>query len=52
VVLICVVAADYEGLPSLETLETLQGYTVLRADCNGWIELSTDGENLWVEAAR
>jgi hypothetical protein len=29
-------------------LELLQGYTVLRTDRNGWIELSTDGEQMWV----
>ena len=52
VVLISVSAADADGLPSPETLEALQGYTVLRTDRNGWIELSTDGESMWVEAAR
>jgi hypothetical protein len=52
VVLISVSAADQDGLPSPETLELLQGYTVLRTDRNGWIELSTDGEQMWVEAAR
>jgi hypothetical protein len=35
-------------MPSRETLE---GYTLLRTDQNGWIELSTDGEQMWVEAA-
>jgi competence protein ComEC len=52
VVLISVSAADNEGLPSPETLELLQGYTVLRTDRNGWIELSTDGENMWIEVER
>ena len=52
VVLLSVSAADKEGLPSPETLELLQGYTVLRTDRNGWIELSTDGTQMWVEAAR
>ena len=51
-VLIGVSAADEEGLPSPETLELLQGYRVLRTDRNGWIELTTDGENMWVEAER
>jgi len=45
-------AADYQELPSPETLELLQGYTVLRADRNGWIELTTDGEQMWVEVDR
>jgi len=52
VVLLSVSAADKEGLPSPETLELLQGYTLLSTDRNGWIELSTDGEQMWVEAER
>jgi competence protein ComEC len=52
VVLISVSAADTEGLPSPETLELLQGYTVLRTDRNGWIDLSTDGERMWVEVEK
>jgi hypothetical protein len=35
--------ADWQGL----TLpETLAGYTWLRIDRNGWIELTTDGKQL------
>jgi len=49
VVLISVFPADKEGLLSPETLDLLQGYTVLRTDRNGWIELTTDGEQMWVE---
>jgi len=30
----------------------LQGFTLLRIDQNGWIELTTDGEQLWVEVER
>ena len=52
VVLIGVTAADLQELLSPETLDLLQGYTVLRADRNGWIELSTDGERMWVEVER
>lgn len=52
VVLLGVAAGDREGLPSAETLEAVQGYTLLRTDRNGWIELSTDGEQLWVEVER
>jgi len=52
VVLLSVSPADIQGLPSPETLELLQGYTVLRTDRNGWIELSTDGEKMWVEVER
>jgi hypothetical protein len=52
VVLLSVSAADKEGLPSPETLELLQGYTLLRTDRSGWIEMSTDGEQRWVEVER
>jgi competence protein ComEC len=52
VVLLSVSAQDGEGLPSAETLATVQGYNLLRTDRNGWIELSTDGKGMWVEAER
>ena len=38
-----------QGLPSPETLEAVEGYTLLRTDLNGWIELTTDGEQIWVQ---
>jgi beta-lactamase superfamily II metal-dependent hydrolase len=50
--LLSVAPADRNGLPSPETLEALQGYTLLRTDQNGWIELSTDGNQMWVEVER
>jgi competence protein ComEC len=52
VVLLSVAGGDALDLPSSETLEVLQGYALLRTDLNGWIHLSTDGEQLWVEVAR
>jgi beta-lactamase superfamily II metal-dependent hydrolase len=48
VVLLSAVAGDL----SPETLEAVQGYTLLRTDRNGWIELVTDGEQMWVEVER
>jgi uncharacterized protein YraI len=33
-------------------LEAVQGYTLLCTDRNGWIEVSTDGEQMWVEVER
>jgi beta-lactamase superfamily II metal-dependent hydrolase len=51
-ILLIVAAGDRQGLPSPETLETVQGYTILRTDRNGWIELSTDGKQMWVEVER
>jgi competence protein ComEC len=52
VVLLSVAADDREGLPDAEVLEALQGHTLLRTDQNGWIELTTDGEQMWVEVER
>ena len=50
--LLSVAPADRSGLPSPETLEALQGYTLLRTDQNGWIELTTDGSQMWVEVEK
>jgi beta-lactamase superfamily II metal-dependent hydrolase len=33
-------------------LQALEGITVLRTDLNGWIEIKTDGEKMWVEVER
>jgi competence protein ComEC len=40
------------GLPSPETLERLEPRPVFRTDLNGDIEISTDGERLWIERER
>ena len=52
VLLLSVAAGDKAGKPDRETLEALQGYNLLRTNQNGWIELSTDGEQIWVEVER
>ncbi len=52
VVLLSVSPGDHHGLPSPETLEAVQDYTLLRTDRNGWIELTTDGEQMWVEVEK
>jgi competence protein ComEC len=49
VTLISVEAGNRDGLPSAEVLDALAGRTVLRTDQHGWIELTSDGERLWVE---
>ncbi len=49
VVLLSVEAGNPDNLPSLETIAALEGYTLLRTDENGWIELTTDGERMWME---
>jgi competence protein ComEC len=51
-VVLSVAAADRTGLPSPETIQALDGYNLLRTDQNGWIEISTDGRQMWVEVER
>ena len=43
------IVAIPDSLPDLEILEALKGYTLLRTERNGWIELATDGDVLWIE---
>jgi competence protein ComEC len=50
--LLSVSPADRTGLPSPETLNALQGYNLLRTDQNGWVEITTDGNQMWVEVER
>jgi competence protein ComEC len=52
VALLSVAPADRDGLPSPETLESLQDYQLLRTDVNGWIEITTNGEQMWVQVER
>ena len=48
-VLLSIAAGDLRGLPDAETLDALEGYNLLRTDQNGWIDLITDGKQMWVE---
>lgn len=50
--LLSVQPGDYRGRPDPETLTAAAGYTLLRTDLNGWIEIITDGERMWVEVGR
>jgi competence protein ComEC len=52
VVLLSVAAGDRRGLPSPAVLEAVDGYNLLRTDMNGWIQVTTDGKQMWVEVAR
>jgi beta-lactamase superfamily II metal-dependent hydrolase len=45
-------AGSTYGLPSAETLGRLEPRPVFRTDLHGDIEMSTDGERLWVEVER
>ncbi len=50
--LISVQAGNLRGLPSPEVLRALGETSILRTDERGWISLTTDGTNLWVETER
>jgi competence protein ComEC len=51
-VLLSIAPDNPDGLPDRETMEALGGYSLLRTDRNGWIHISTDGEQMWVEVER
>ncbi|HEY6073351.1 MAG TPA: ComEC/Rec2 family competence protein, partial [Anaerolineales bacterium] len=51
-VVLSVAAGDPNGLPDPEALDSAGGYPLLRTDRNGWIEVSTDGTEMSVEAQR
>lgn len=52
VVLLSVAKADKTGLPSPETTQSLEGYNLVRTDRKGWIEISTDGKQMWLEVEK
>jgi competence protein ComEC len=52
VVLLSGLAGDQAGPPDPVMLEAVQGHNLLRTDQNGWIELMTDGEQLWGEVEK
>jgi competence protein ComEC len=45
-------AGDLNGLPAQDVLDSLDGYSLLRTDRSGWIQIITDGESMRVEAER
>lgn len=51
-VLLGVVSNDCKGLPSDEVEEFLKSYPHLRTDINGWIDITTDGKQMWEEVER
>ena len=51
-VVLSVDAADENGMPDSEVLETLNGFSLLRTDENGWIEITTDGTQMWVNVEK
>ena len=51
-VLLSVAADDSDGRPDKETMDTLSEYSLLRTDKNGWIKVSTDGWQMWVDVEK
>jgi competence protein ComEC len=51
-VILSVSADNFSGLPHKETLEAVGERTLLRTDVNGWIEVASDGDSIWVEVER
>jgi competence protein ComEC len=47
-----VAAGDPDGLPDAATLDALAGRSLLRTDLNGWIEVKTDGKEMWVRVEK
>ncbi len=47
-----VAAGDADGMPDSKTLETIKDHALLRTDQNGWIEITTNGEQMWVNVER
>jgi competence protein ComEC len=51
-VVLSVAAGDPNGLPSQDVLESLDGFSLLRTDRNGWIDVTTDGIEMRVAVER
>ena len=51
-IILSVAPGDKDGLPHQETLDAIEDYPVLRTDQNGWIEVTTDGEEMWVKVQK
>jgi len=51
-VVISVGAGDFQGRPSAEVLDALAEYSVLQTDINGWVDVTTDGNEMRVIAER
>jgi len=51
-VILSVAAGDPDGLPHDGTLNAIEDYPFLRTDHNGWIEVTTDGAEMWFEVEK
>lgn len=51
-IVLSVDAADQNGLPDREVLESTEDYSLMRTDVYGWIEITTNGQQMWVNVER
>ena len=51
-VVLSVAAGDENGMPDPDVMESVKEYALLRTDQNGWIEISTNGQQMWVNVER
>ena len=51
-IVLSVAAGDINGLPDQATLDALAGRSLLRTDQNGWIQVMTDGKQMWVSVEK
>lgn len=51
-VILSVSAADENGMPDGEVLQTVKDRSLLRTDSNGWIEIATNGTQMWVDVEK
>lgn len=47
-----VAADDLNGMPDERTLKLVKDYSLARTDQNGWIEIITNGEQMWVNVEK
>lgn len=52
VYILSVASADSAGLPDPDVMKLLENQNILRTDRNGWISISTDGTQMWLESQR
>ena len=52
VIILSVSAQDASGLPDTRLIESIRTPNLLRTDRDGWIEITTDGQQMWVEVER
>lgn len=52
VILLSVEAGNFEGLPDEAIVDAATSYNLLRTDHHGWIHLTTDGQQMWVEVEK